>query len=87
MTVTMMRSPGLAVDPLPPAPEPDGSAIPSAPPLADSSQAEVAKEAYGLFLERGGAHGHDVEDWLRAEQILRERRSNAYDLGMADLEL
>lgn len=69
------RSLSLAVDPAPPAHEPD------------SSQAEVAAEAYALFLERGGEHGHDVEDWLRAEQIVRERRSNAYDLGLADLDL
>jgi len=62
-------------------------AIPSAPPIADSSPAAVATEAYALFLERGGAHGHDVEDWLRAEQILRERRSIACDLGLADQDL
>jgi hypothetical protein len=82
-----MRSLSLAVDPVPSGPEPDGAAVPSASPLAESSQAEVAKEAYGLFLERGGVHGHDVEDWLRAEQILRERRSMACDLGLADRDL
>ena len=27
----------------------------------------IAGRAYELFLERGGEHGHDVEDWLRAE--------------------
>jgi hypothetical protein len=51
-----------------------------------SSQAEVAKEAYALFLERGGEHGHDVEDWLQAEQLVRARRSIAADLGLDDLD-
>ncbi len=29
---------------------------------------EVSRRAYELFLSRGGEHGHDVEDWLRAER-------------------
>jgi hypothetical protein len=87
VSVKTMRSLSLAVGPVPPAHEPAGIPAPSARPIADSSRAEVAKEAYALFLERGGAHGHDVEDWFRAEQILRERRSIACDLGLADLDL
>jgi hypothetical protein len=83
----MRRSLSLAADPVPPAHEPDGIAIASAPHSADSGHAEVAKEAYVLFLERGSVHGHDVEDWLRAEQVLRERRSIACDLGLADADL
>ena len=35
-----------------------------APPSADA----IAVRAYELFLERGGEHGRDVEDWLRAER-------------------
>lgn len=32
----------------------------------------IARRAYELFVERGFKHGHDVEDWLRAEsQLLR----------------
>lgn len=31
----------------------------------------IAAKAYELYLERGGEHGHDVEDWLRAEAALR----------------
>jgi hypothetical protein len=82
--VTMRRSLSLAVDPEPPAHEPRHD--PDRRPIGDSAQADVAKEAYALFLERGGVHGHDVEDWLRAEQLVRERRSNAGDLGLADLD-
>ena len=32
---------------------------------------EIARRAYELFLQRGGGHGHDIEDWLAAEQELR----------------
>jgi hypothetical protein len=31
---------------------------------------DVARRAYDLFLSRGGAEGHDVEDWLEAERQL-----------------
>ncbi len=37
---------------------------------------EVAKLAYQFFVERGYKHGHDQEDWLRAERIIKARRSN-----------
>jgi hypothetical protein len=30
------------------------------------THAEIANLAYYFFEERGRAHGHDVEDWLRA---------------------
>ncbi len=33
----------------------------------------IARRAFELFLSRGGAHGHDVEDWLAAERELRKR--------------
>ena len=35
---------------------------------------EVAKVAYGLFEQRGCAPGHDLEDWLKAEEIVRKRQ-------------
>jgi Protein of unknown function (DUF2934) len=31
---------------------------------------DVARRAYELFLARGRAKGHDVEDWLEAERQL-----------------
>ena len=34
---------------------------------------EIAQVAYELFERRGFVHGHDQEDWLRAEQIVRQR--------------
>ena len=33
-------------------------------------QDAIATLAYQRFLARGGAHGHDVEDWLAAEAEL-----------------
>ena len=35
---------------------------------------EVARAAYELFERRGRVHGHDLEDWLEAEQIIQARR-------------
>ena len=34
------------------------------------SKDDVARRAYELFPARGGAEGHDVEDWLEAERQL-----------------
>jgi hypothetical protein len=31
---------------------------------------DIARRAYELFLERGGEHGRDLDDWLRAEREL-----------------
>jgi hypothetical protein len=39
---------------------------------------DVARRAYELFLARGGAKGHDVEDWLEAERQL-EAESMAFN--------
>jgi hypothetical protein len=30
----------------------------------------IARRAYELFCQRGFEHGHDVQDWLNAEQEL-----------------
>lgn len=42
---------------------------------APVSHEEVARLAHRFWAERGGQHGHDVEDWFRAEQELRARAS------------
>ncbi|MFH0907353.1 MAG: DUF2934 domain-containing protein [bacterium] len=34
------------------------------------TQEEIAGRAYRLFMDRGGRHGHSLEDWLRAEREL-----------------
>jgi hypothetical protein len=34
---------------------------------------EIELRAYQIYLERGGADGHDVDDWLQAEREQAER--------------
>lgn len=33
----------------------------------DQTEEVIRLRAYGYYQERGGDHGHDLEDWLRAE--------------------
>jgi hypothetical protein len=33
----------------------------------------IELRAYQIYVERGGAHGQDVEDWLQAERELVEK--------------
>jgi ribosomal protein L7/L12 len=42
---------------------------------------QIAARAYQRFLERGGEHGHDVEDWLAAKEEL-ERGGQRYDVRL-----
>lgn len=46
------------------------------PPEADDQEA-VIRLAYELYVRRGCEPGHDVEDWLMAEQILIERQKRS----------
>ena len=43
---------------------------------SDPTPEEISKLAYELYLQRGGDHGKDREDWLQAEMLLREKRTN-----------
>ena len=38
----------------------------------EPSREEIARQAYELYVQRGGEHGKDVEDWVRAEKELRD---------------
>jgi hypothetical protein len=46
----------------------------SAPKIARKKSAPayeaIAVRAFEMYLERGGAHGRDIEDWLAAEAEL-----------------
>ena len=33
----------------------------------------IARRAYEIYTARGGTHGYDIEDWLKAERELRPR--------------
>ncbi len=39
------------------------------------STEEIARLAHRYWLERGCKHGHDAEDWFRAEQELSSKAS------------
>ena len=41
--------------------------------------AVIARRAYELFLQRGGEHGRDWEDWLTAERELLPSGSGVID--------
>lgn len=38
-------------------------------------ESRIARRAYELYLERGGSHGQDWEDWLAAEREVRGSRT------------
>ena len=38
---------------------------------------EIRQRAYQLFEARGGEDGHELEDWLRAEEEIKGAKSNA----------
>jgi hypothetical protein len=40
-----------------------------------ASREQIAELAHRFWLERGRQHGHDAEDWLRAEQQLLGKAS------------
>jgi hypothetical protein len=48
------------------------------PAAAILTEHDIASRAYELFLQRGGEHGRDWDDWLCAERELRAapRRSS-----------
>lgn len=37
---------------------------------SDEVRDRIAKKAYGLFEQRGRQDGQDLDDWLRAEEIV-----------------
>jgi len=39
---------------------------------------EIEMRAHEIYVERGGTHGQDVEDWLQAEHELLEK----YEMGL-----
>jgi hypothetical protein len=39
----------------------------------EPTREEIELRAYQIYVERGGAHGQDVDDWLQAERELVEK--------------
>ena len=44
------------------------------PMASPPSQDDIRSRAYQRYLERGGSHGLDFEDWLEAERELKARK-------------
>lgn len=42
---------------------------------AGSLQEEIERVAYALYEQRGRIDGHDWEDWLEAERIVKQQRA------------
>jgi len=44
-------------------------------PVHEPTEEEIRVRAYQIYLHRGRQPGHEVEDWVRAENELRHRLS------------
>ena len=42
---------------------------------------EIRRRAYELYEQRGREDGHDVEDWLRAEEQVTQTRGRRRTIG------
>jgi hypothetical protein len=45
----------------------------------DDIDKEIRHRAYELYLARGGTHGTELQDWLRAEEEIVKAREAAID--------
>ena len=45
------------------------------------NQDEVARRAYELYQARGGGPGHELEDWLHAEQDVNKHAQVIHSEG------
>ena len=43
---------------------------------ADIDDSDIARRSYALYEQRGNEHGRDLDDWLQAEQELRDAVSS-----------
>lgn len=41
----------------------------------------IAERAYHLFLARGGQHGYQLEDWLKAEKEIKSEMAKKKKAG------
>lgn len=42
--------------------------------MDEHDRKEIADLAYKFFTERGGKHGHDKEDWYKAETTVKNKK-------------
>jgi hypothetical protein len=43
---------------------------------SDEVRGQIAKKAYELYEQRGRQEERDVEDWLKAEELVRKEMNN-----------
>ena len=55
------------------------SAIPDIVRAENDERDRIAARAYELYLERGGSHGRDTDDWLEAEREVGRRSDRPND--------
>jgi hypothetical protein len=41
-------------------------------PASEITPDAIARRAYEIYMDRGGANGHDIDDWLQAERELQD---------------
>jgi hypothetical protein len=46
-------------------------------PKPPPTEAEISRRAHEIFLARGGTPGKELDDWLRAEQELKQQHAGA----------
>ena len=44
---------------------------------SDEVRERIAKKAYELYEQRGRQAEHDVEDWLKAEELVRKEMTDS----------
>ena len=45
------------------------------------SPEEIRQRAFEIYMERGGIHGCELDDWLQAERELQEKYNKSKDGG------
>jgi len=59
----------------------------SAPTEPKTLEDQVRRRAYELYEERGREDGHELEDWLRAEEEIQEMQALSAAVRTIELEL
>jgi hypothetical protein len=55
------------------------AAIPDSVRAENDERERIAARAYELYLQRGGGHGRDTDDWLEAEREVGHRSDRPND--------
>ena len=50
-------------------------------PAPNSLEEQIRQRAYAIYLQRGGKKGLEQDDWLRAEEQLRQAEELDYNRG------